>query len=536
MRSHHFHVRFLNPSLAVFVCLCWVIVPALAQDSGGARLGEAVDPVAGDPVSEPQFRRGSDPAMVPNHPPIESLEPMPMPRVGERDAEPSDPGKAVFHDAETGNSRTFPAEALSRLIGARGGGFRGISEHGSEDGSDTRGFGTKSLVSDAALQSFPRSPNVKLVMRYLDTNDNDAFFVCSGTMLDAGVVLTAGHCVHAAHDPNRDDWAEEIWVYPAWDGDGNTVPGTNAHREYWGWSRGTQFFAFTGWTDDANNDWDAGMIRLRRTGAGNRQVGMLSGWFGWAQGGDCSWIQDQTYHNFSYPSQNCPTAGLHNGRDMYYWNGSIDDCVSSGRQLEIDTGSGCMTAMWGGESGSSAYYIEDGDRFAHGVASNSDRSSVGRYAKLWEAFIDFFRDDVRPGTRGDVADWELLRFRTDDTTLVRGGQTEPSTVRVANATNADPPQEQFTLRIYLSDNNNVTGSDTLLATYFYTVDFTDMEVRTFNVPPVSVPETTPPGTYWLGATIEVNGDSFTANNNVWGWDSHEVAVLTQELFMDRFEQ
>lgn len=541
MRCHRCKAGLSNPALVLFLCLCWGLLPAHAQDFVDARIGEPVDPVDSQPVIEPKFQRGSDSAMVPNHPPIESIEPMPMPTSPsvEQDAKPSGPGEAVFFDAESGETRTFPAEALSGLLGAQGGGFRGITGHagenGSESGSNTHGFGTKSLVIDSALQSYPRSANVKLVMRFLETGGNDAFFVCSGTMLDAGVVLTAGHCVHAAHDSNRGGWAEEIWVYPAWDGAGSEIPGANAHREFWGWSRGTQFFAFTGWTNNANTDWDAGMIRLRRTGPGNRQVGMLTGWYGWAHGYDCSTIQSRTYYNFSYPAQNCPTDGLHTGRDMYYWQGSIDACVSSGRQMEIDTGSGCMTAMWGGESGSSAYFLESGSRVAHGVASNSNRSTFGRYTKLWEAFIDLFHDDVQSGTRGNAVDWELLRFRTGNTLLVRDGQTDPSTVRVANATNADPPQKQFTLRIYLSDNNNVTSADTLLATYGYTVDFTDMEIRTFNVPPVSIPANTPPGTYWLGATIEVDGDAFSHNNNVWGWDAHEVRILTQELFMDRFQ-
>lgn len=537
MKNHDAGICLRNVGLALLLCLSCGLVPVLAQEPGDARIGEAVDPDEGERVAEPRFREGTDSAVVPDHPPIDSIEARPMPRPDERRTGSDDPGEALFHDAETGETLAFPAEELSRAIGAQGGGFRGIASSGSEGDSDSgkRGFGSKSLTSDGALQSYPRSPNVKLFLRFVDTDGNNVFSHCSGTMLDSGVVLTAGHCIHAANDSDIDDWAEEAWVYPAWDGDGSLNPASTAHRDFWGWARGTQFFAFTGWYEDANFDWDAGLIRLRRTGEGNRQVGMLTGWYGWAQGGDCSWIQDQTYHNFSYPAQNCPTSGLHNGRDMYYWNGSIDDCPSGGRQMEIDTGSGCMTAMWGGESGSSAYYIDNDSRFAHGVASTSDRSSVGRYAKLWEAFIDFFRDEVRPDTRRDTVDWELLRFRTDDTRLVPGGQTESSTVEVANATNDDPPGEQFTLRVYLSDNNNVTSSDTLLATFTYNVDFADMEMRTFNVPSVNIPEGLSPGTYWLGATIDVGGDLFAANNNVWGWDAHEVEVFSQDVFRDRFE-
>lgn len=540
MRFCRRNTLFFNGGLILLLCLYLAVAPAQAQESEDARIGEPVDPIGSELVVQPQFQRGSDSAIVPNHPPIDSIEPMlmPTPSSAERDATPSGPGDAVFHDGETGETQTFPAQLLSEVLAFQGGGFRGIAGHGdeSEGGASTQGFGTKSLISDTALQSYPRSANVKLVMRFVDTSGDDVYSVCSGTMLDAGVVLTAGHCIHAAHRPAINDWAEEVWVYPAWDGVGSWSPSDTSHREYWGWARGTDLYAFTGWTENANLDWDAGMIQLRRTGPGNRQVGMLTSWFGWARDQECSDIQSRTYHNFSYPAESCPTSGLHTGRDMYYWKGSIDACPSNGRQLQIDTGDECMTAMWGGESGSSVYYIDNDSRYAHGVGSTSNRSSSGRYAKLWGNFIDYFHDTVRPGTRRDVADWELLRFRTGNPRIVRGRTTGPSTVYVANATDADPPQKQFTLRVYLSDNNNVTSADTLLATFNYTVDFTSMEMRIFNVPPVNIPANIAPGTYWLGAVIDVAGDAFPDNNNVWGWDAHEVEILSQELFEDRFER
>ena len=87
--------------------------------------------------------------------------------------------------------------------------------------------------------------------------------------------------------------------------------------------------------------------------------------------GSCGTIQSRTYNNFSYPAENCPLPGLHNGRDMYYWSGSIDDCP--GNQLHLDTGGGnCYDTVWGGMSGSGMYYISDGNRYVHAVCSKQE--------------------------------------------------------------------------------------------------------------------------------------------------------------------
>lgn len=512
---------------------------AVAQNEPWATVGGPVEPAHSELVPAPVLRSGLDEPVVADHPSIEDILPMEMPQAEDRRGPSSGPGDAVWFDAETGETWKVPGKTLMRTLPQRGGqSFRGLAGEMTEAAeAGGRGFGTKSLVSDVALQSFPRSPNVKLVMRFVNVDGNDVFRVCSGTMWDAGVVLTAGHCVHAAHREDTNGFAEEIWVYPAWDGLGSLRPGGFANRDFWGWARGTEFGALTGWTNDANFDWDVGMIRLNRSGSGNRQLGMLTGWFGWAHGGGCGWIQQQTYYNFSYPAEECPTAGLHTGRDMYHWSGTIDSCSSNGRQMRIETGDQCLTALWGGESGSSVYYNDDGNRYAHGVASTSNRSTRGNYVKLWEGFINYFTDTIRPNTRGTSADWELLRFRSGHTRLAQGGPTGASTVRVANATNADPAARNFILRVYLSTNNNVTASDTLLATYTYSnVDFSSMEMRTFNVPSVNIPGNTPPGTYWLGAVLETSGDQFPGNNNTWGWDAQQVTVRSSEILHDRFER
>jgi len=52
-----------------------------------------------------------------------------------------------------------------------------------------------------------------------------------------------------------------------------------------------------------------------------------------------------------------------------------------------------MTAVWGGMSGSGYYYFTNaGNRSVHAVVSNSNRTTRGRGAKIWEDFSIFLSD------------------------------------------------------------------------------------------------------------------------------------------------
>lgn len=524
---------------AVTTILCLGLChEGFAEDFPQATIGEPADPVTWTIFDQPRRGEGQDSWIRADHPPVDEIPQgkMPHPRSEPHsDSEKIPAGDLLVHDSEKNLTVRHGMPSLeNRGNAVQGGGFNGIDNLISKLDSGQRGFGIKTLVSESRLTSYPQRAQVKVLLRFENNSGADAFAQCSGTMLDSGVVLTAGHCVYNS-DPEINDWAKEAWIYPGWDGDGQLRPGVNESRQYWGWARGTQFAAFERWVEKERFNGDVGLIRLRRTDFGNRQVGMLTGWLGWAFGQTCSTIKSRTYYNFSYPAEDCPTAGLHNGRDMYFWSGSIDSCNISGRQLAIDTGTTCMNAMWGGESGSSIWYT-DGGRYAHAVASNSDRSSLGRYTKLWQEFIDYFRNTFRPNSRTDSPDWELLRFRTERTKLQPGESPGTATVEVANATDADPPFEVMTIDLYLSENNNVTSSDYRIGQVNYTEDFRAMEMKTFNVPDVMIiSDGFPPGTYWLGGVLTVDGDTYSANNNVWGWDAQRIEIVDENIFDDRFE-
>lgn len=460
-----------------------------------------------------------DIALPAMHPPIETIPPMPMPNP---DFEPQlrggGPGNALFHDGMTGETIEMPVFSAGQESGAVANGFAGIeSLEEFEDMFYTRGFGTMSLIPDASRANSPWRQNVKLVMEWRDSGTGAlSYSVCSGAMADAEVVLTAGHCVYNRdNDSTGNDFgfANRVWVYPGWDGDGiaTGVPGVLNH---YGWAQSETFGAFTGWTVDGNFDWDIGLIRI------DRAVGMLTGWHSYAWGGSCT---GRNYDVMSYPAEFCG-GSLHNGRDMYQWFGTFDSCP--GNQMHIDTTPGCLTALWGGQSGSNVYYrSDDGNtRFVHGVASNSNRTTSGNYAKIWESFKDYMVDDFEPAARTNNFDLQALQVRVSPTTITAGNATTTATAQVPNPTNANPGSATYGFNMYLSTNNNISSGDVLLADRQYTFDYAAMQNVNLNTGNVTIPRNTPSGTYWVGIELDSGIDASNANNDSDLWDAQQITV------------
>jgi len=500
--------------------------------------GASVHPVSGENNLNASFRErvSNDQRISLPHPPFDEIPEMPMPEPLAPGVVPMNAGPSTmtFHDATTGETYELDARPTSRATGGQSAegeypGFNNIIDTSIEN---SRSFGNMSLAS--GLDSWPRSGNVKLVMRFTDASGITRWFACSGSMQDPGVVLCAAHCVYA-RTPNGiviNDWADQIYVYPGWDGDNNNgpfgFPDSDEVIQNFGAAYGTSFLAGTNYINSGDFDSDCGLIRLTR--GGSRNIGALTGYFAWAWGGSCATIQSRTYHNFSYPSESCPTAGLHNGRDMYYWNGTIDDCP--GNQLHLDTGGGnCFDTVWGGMSGSGMYYIDGDNRYVHAVCSNSNRTTSGNYARLWETFVDDMTN-FENDTRGNALDIEPLRFRARGSTSVLQGQAmdDACDVTMVNATNFNPASDTYTIRVYLSTNNNISSGDTLLATWNYSVDFAAMQNFNFVVPAPVIPIDTPPGDYFIGIELDSSTDSWSSNNDTDTWDAQPITVL--EAFAD----
>jgi hypothetical protein len=456
----------------------------------------------------PSFQEGEDePAPAPNHPPIDEIPPMPMPEDTDEVPASMEPlGGGTFYDMITGETVTVPVDELALFGGSgQGGGYSG-ADGGQQDLERLiAGFDTMSVQTNT--EDHPWRMNVKVVMRW-----GSSYAVCSGTMRDAETVLTAGHCVY---DYGGAGWADDIWVYPGWDGVGGQFNSPPSIINPYGYGRSTHLGAGTNWVFFGDLDADVGVIGV------DRAVGALTGWFGWAYGGSCGWHTAEPYNNASYPAQNCPTPGLHNGSDMTYWFGNFDSCP--GNRLQMDTTPGCYTAVWGGMSGSGAYFFDDGNRYVHAVCSTSDRAFWGRYCRQWEGWVDWTNTDFIPDVRGSSFDLQPLDVNAEPTTILAGARTTDLDHLAANPTNGSA-SGTWTFTVRLSTNDFISSADTLLSTQFYSHTFNPMTWPRIYMEQVTIPVDTPEGDYFIGVLYDSATDGNSANNATHGWDAVPIHV------------
>lgn len=457
-----------------------------------------------------------EPMLIPTHPPIDQIPPMPMPEKRENGAAaPAStvPGEGVIYNPKTKQTIIMPYESANPAFETftKGGGYSG-ADGGLGTELTPASMGTMSKITNTG--DHPWRMNVKLVMRF-GTN----WYVCSGTMRDAETVLTAGHCVY---DYGGYGWADEIWVYPGWDG----VGGTNSTViNPYGFGYGTYFGSWSGWTGSGDWNNDIGLIGVTRS------VGTLTGWFGWAYGYDCSFMTSQLFNNASYPAEYCGTTGLHNGRDMYYWSGYFDYCPSifepwNWNRLGLNTSGGCLNAIWGGMSGSGVYDIDAGNRYVHAVTSTSNRSTYAEYTRQWGDWVTWTNGTFIPNVRGSAFDLQALDVNAGPATILAGSSTTLLNHLAVNPTNGTA-SGTWTYRVYLSTNDNISTTDTLLSTQFYSWNFGAMGAVTVNMAQVTIPANTPAGNYWLGLIYDCGTDGNCANNETDGWDAAPIQVVRQ---------
>ena len=514
----------------VLACGSAFVVAQDSGDKGGEGLPSpapnavvnAVSVKAGDGV----FKKDTDePIVMPTDmPPLNKIPPMPMSNGGglQGGLPTQQEGRMIMYNADTGKIEETPAAFVQYLPDMSGGGFGGAYPLGS--GETTNWNSTMSAVSDGNLVNAPFRMNVKVAMRFLRTDGNFSWFVCSGTMIDAETVLTAGHCIYdQGGDGIAEGWATEVYVYPGWDGTGDATPNSpdfpvpETIFNSWGFARGTSYASWSTWTDNGDWDGDVGLVRVTRA------VGMLTGWYGWNYGSSCSTIQGRTYRNNAYPAEFCG-GSLHTGAQMYTWNGQIDSCPDN--QLRIDTNTGCLGAVWGGMSGSSMYYESGGDRFASAVCSTSNRSSRANYARLFEGFVNYMNDTFIPDSRTNSFDLQALDCNISDTTWNAGSSVTGFSFIGSNPTNVNPGNQTYNYNIYLSANTNVSESDTLLEEQSYGFDYAAMQNVRVNTGAFTIPLTVTPGNYYLGVVLDTGtgGDTNSSNNDSDTWDAVLINV------------
>jgi glutamyl endopeptidase len=198
-------------------------------------------------------------------------------------------------------------------------------------------IGADDRVLITPTTSYPWRANVKLFIR----QPNNTNWVCSGALIAAKYVLTAGHCVFMA---TQGGWASSIQVVPGLDG---------TYRPY-GSAWATFMRSYTGWTQSADSNHDFALITL------DRAIGNTTGWFGV---GWWSSLTGTTGNLGQYPGD------LSGGLRQYYDTDPISLTTSNRAFYNIDTA--------GGSSGGGVYRIDSGVRRVMVVHTNGGITNSG---------------------------------------------------------------------------------------------------------------------------------------------------------------
>ncbi|MCX5688310.1 MAG: hypothetical protein NTV94_00715 [Planctomycetota bacterium] len=268
------NVRSKTMATAAWLTVLTSIAAAQPAPEGG--IIHIPAPSRGGPATPLAWRPGTDQVEPLPHPPLSQIEPAPMPQPDDVLDSVAGPATMRIVDAEAGtvedvplSTRPLPPEAHSQLP------FIGLGDVMAPL-EWQRGFSDMQLVSGAELNSYPARANCKIAMRFLDPNGNDIFSSCSGSMQDTGVVLVAAHCLYMRETKSGTPiyrYAEEVWVYPAWDGTDLPLRSSTLTYDNYGAARSTHFIVGSDYVDDGNFNRDVGIIRLDRTET--RNVGIL---------------------------------------------------------------------------------------------------------------------------------------------------------------------------------------------------------------------------------------------------------------------
>jgi len=429
--------------------------------------------------------------------------PIPLPEVTEYEEAKAmweESSRVVSYDIATGEKTV--SEIGQKLLpsSSRTGGMTGRAPRllEAEETAVNEGQPQPLNFSDLQLvtnpEDYPWSVNCKLYMTF----PGPAYYVASGVLIDATHVLTAGHCVH---EGGGGSWASDIVVVPAYE---------NGWKPY-GDASAVQLHSWNGWTVSGDFNYDMGVIDL------DRPVGALTRWHGYGYNNDCSFFTGNTFHNPGYPAES-----PYNGEFMYYWYGPFDSCPWFTDLLQIDR------IVYRGQSGSGAYHIDGSNRYVYAVASHRDAGATwGRYCKLTSSRFTDIRDNIIAADTPSTFDLIPLDVATSPETIVAGEQLSSMSYVVHNYSSASWSGTVY-VDVYLSTNDNISTSDTLLQTRSFTYNFgpksTATVTATSSLP--TIPSPTVTGDYWIGIILAVT-DYNTGNNDSDGQEASPIHVTCQ---------
>ncbi len=444
---------------------------------------------AGDPNADEGKTRGR--SHFPKHPELYLPIPFPEPR----DAKPVPPSKnrVVSHNMITGQdiihkSQTKKLNLLTAAMAKSGFGGR-AKLAGEEDGGQMQLLDFTELARVSDPEQYPWCVNVKLFMIF----PGGVYSQASGILIDPLHVITAGHCIL---DPYDGLWADTIVVVPAYE---------NGVRPY-GDALAVDLYSWDAWIVDRNPNHDIGLIEL------DRPIGSITGWHGYGYNNDGTFFTNSTFFNPGYPA-----AWPHSGEVMYSWYGRYD----SYEEYEVRVNK----RAFGGQSGSGANHL-DGDSvrrvyalLSHGTSwppiyTDSIRITETKYGDI-QSYIG--------GHTPSSVDLLPLDVKVSTVNIPAGNQLSSMSFLLHNYSSATW-NDTVNFGVYLSTNDNIAPSDTLLQTHSVSLSLDGKTSSLIEVtPPPTIPPETAEGNYWIGVILNVS-DYNTENNESDGQDASPLYI------------
>ena len=159
----------------------------------------------------------------------------------------------------------------------------------------------------------------------LDFRQAGRSYWCTGTLIDADTVLTAGHCVHDGLD-GEDGWSTRV----------RFVPGAEGNRAPFGSCEPTELLTMPLWYAEGREYQDLGLVQL------DCRIGEVVGWFGYRAVNGRTTMRNVSVMLRGYPGDKVWSS---------LWNDSDRIRVSQARMLfyAADT--------YGGQSGSPVFNV-----------------------------------------------------------------------------------------------------------------------------------------------------------------------------------